>query len=281
MIKRLFPVFILYCMPLSVHAADEVFNRVIKSKTINCAYAVWPPYIAKDANTGELSGINYDIMEQIARYLGFKLNWVTEVGVGDVASAMNADKADVMCATLWANPLRLSGLTFSLPTFYDVVWAYARADDTRFDGDLNKANKKEIKTAGVDGDVTADLALEKLPKATPQFLPQNASGAEAIMYVVTKKADIAFLDEALVNDFHKTNPGKLRKVAGIGPARVFGEHITVKAGEYRLRDMIDMAILQLANDGVLAQIADRYSKEYNSAFVAPDKTVTLPPGLVK
>ena len=255
---------------------EPVFNRIVKNKTVNCGYFVWPPYITKDPNTGKFSGINYDIMEAIAKNLGWKLNWTTEIGVGDVATALNTNKADIMCASLWPSPARTSTMTFSAPEFYDVVYAFARSDDKRFDGDLKKANRKEINVAGVDGDVTADLATEKLPNATAQFLPQTASGAEALMYVITKKADIVLIDEALVNDFAKNNPGKLRKVEGIGPVRVFGEHIAVKEGEYHLRDMINMALLQLTNDGVIEKITKHYSQDYHSVFIAPNKGYERP-----
>lgn len=271
--KKLFVLFVtvLVLLPITVRAEEEVFDRVMKTKTVKCGYFVWPPYIDKDPNTGKFSGVNYDIMEAIARNLGWKLNWATEIGVGDVVTALNTNKADIMCASLWPSPARTAGMTFSSASFYDVVYAYVRSDDKRFDGDLEKANNKNIKVAGVDGDVTAELGLEKLPNAVPQFLPQTASGSEALMYVVTKKADIVLIDEGLVNDFSKTNPGKLRKVSGIGPVRVFGEHIAVKKGEYHLRDMINMSLLQLTNDGTLEKIAQKYSKKYNSVFIAPAK----------
>jgi len=256
-------------------AEEPVYERVMKTKTINCGYFVWAPYVTKDANTGKFGGINYDIMEAVAKNMGVKLNWTVEIGVGDVAAALNTNKADVMCASLWHSPARTAGVTFTQPQFYDVVYAFVRADDKRFDGDLSKADKKEIKVAGVDGDVTADLALEKTPSASYEFLPQTASGAEALMYVVTKKADIVFIDEALVNDFSKTNPGKLRKVEGIGPVRIFGEHIAVKAGEYHLRDMINMSLQQLTNDSVIEKITQKYSAEYKSLFIAPKKSFDM------
>jgi ABC-type amino acid transport substrate-binding protein len=283
MFKKLFSLLMLGLLVSmqSAHADGTVLDRIISTKTINCGYFIWPPYIVKDANTGKFSGINYDIMEAIGKNLGLKINWVAEVGVGDVATALNTDKIDVMCASLWPSLQRTSTITYTMPEFYDVVYAFVRTDDKRFDGDLEKANAKGINVAGIDGDVTADLALEKTPKANHQFLPQTASGAETLMYVATKKADIVFIDEAIVNEFNATNTVKLRKVAGIGPVRIFGEHLTVKKGEYQLRDMLNISLLQLVNDGVTKKLADKYSKQYKSVFIAPDKTVTLPAGLDK
>lgn len=254
------------------HAEEPVFKRVMASKTINCGYFLWPPYLAKNANTGKLSGINYDIMEAIAKNLGFKINWVAEIGVGDAVAALESNKIDVVCATLWPSPARTQALTLSVPTFYSIAFAFTRKDDMRFDGDLNKANNKDVKVAMIDGDYSHDLGVEKLPNATPSSLVQTASGSELLLQVVTKKADIVFSDEALVNDFMKTNPGALRKVEGIGPVRYYGETIAVKRGEYQLKNMIDMSISQLVNDDVIGGFVERYKKEYNAKFFAPAKS---------
>ncbi len=42
---------------LPVQAAEQsTLDRVLASATIRCGYFTWPPYIAKDPNTGKLSG---------------------------------------------------------------------------------------------------------------------------------------------------------------------------------------------------------------------------------
>ncbi len=251
---------------------EPVFARVMKTKTINCGYFVWAPYITKDVNTGKFAGINYEIMEAIAKNLQLKLNWSAEVGVGDTVAALNNGKADVMCISLWPSVLRTSQMTFTNPVFHDKVYAVVRADDTRFDGDLEKANKKGVKVAGIDGDTTAEIAAEKLPNATQALLPELASGSDILMNVLTRKADIAIIDEALYNDFSRSNPGKLKQVPGLGAIRVFSEHIAVKEGEYHLRDMINVSLQQLINDGVIDRITAKYSKEYKSEFIPPRKS---------
>lgn len=252
-------------------AEETGFNRVMRTKTINCGYFLWPPYLAKDANTGKLSGINYEIMEAIGKNLGFKVNWTAEIGVGDAVASLEANKIDVVCATLWPSPARAQNLTLSQPSFYSIAFAFVRQDNKRFDNDLSKANAKSVRVATIDGDYSNDLALEKLPNATLAALPQTASGSELLLQLITKKADIVFCDEGLVNDFMKTNPGTLRKVEGIGPVRYYGETISVKRGEYQLKNMLDISISQLTDDSVIADFVAKYKKEYNASFFAPMK----------
>ncbi len=170
------------------------------------------------------------------------------------------------------NRVGVKNLTLTKPTFYNIAYAFVRADDKRFDGDLGKANNKAIKVSGIDGDITAELTNQKLPNATTAFLPQTASGSEILLQLVSKKADIALVDEGLVNDFMKTNPGTLRKVANVAPARIFGEHLPVRRGEYHLRDMLDISIQQLINDGLMDDLVKKYRKNYNAVFIAPTRT---------
>ncbi|HEY1096463.1 MAG TPA: transporter substrate-binding domain-containing protein [Alphaproteobacteria bacterium] len=256
-------------------AADTGFERVTKTGTIQCGYFTWPPYILKDANSGKLSGLNYDIMEAIAKNLGLKTEWTLDVGVGDVAAALNANKFDVMCASVWTNPARLKTLTLTNPTLYSVVYAFVRADDARFDNDLSKVNDKTVRISGIDTDYSQDIAKEKFPNAKQVMLPQTASGSETLMQVVSKKADIVFVDQGLVNEFLKTNPGTLRQVKGVEPVRIYGEVLSVRQGDILLKNMLDIAITQLTNDGTIARLVAKYSKENNSTMYAPGKTYTI------
>jgi ABC-type amino acid transport substrate-binding protein len=259
----------------SAHASEPAFDRVIKSKTINCGYFFWPTYLDRDANTGAFSGLNYEIMEAIGKNLGLKINWSAEIGVGDPVAALEAGKADVVCASVWPSPARTQNMLLSNPSFYSAVFTFARGDDKRFDGALNKANNKDMRVSAIDGDYSYDLAAEKLPAATIVALPQTASGSELLLQVVSKKADVFFSDEGMVNAFLKTNPGSLRRIDGIGPVRYYGETLPVERGEYQLKNMLDTAITQLTNDGVITAIVEKYKDKYHANWYPPAKTLDL------
>jgi ABC-type amino acid transport substrate-binding protein len=271
MFKKLFLTVALLSLTASAHAED-VFDRVMKTRAINCGYIIAPPYITKDANTGALGGMNYEMMEAIGKNLGLKINWAIEVGPGDVAAALSANKIDVMCQTIWPSAGRYTGMTFvDKPEFYSAIYAIVHADDTRFDGDLSKANNKDIKAAGIEGDFSYDIIKEKLPNAQALSLAGSISVAEFIMHLTTKKADILFFDKGTLTDFSKTNPNQIKVVENVPAARIFGEHLAVKLGEYKMRDILNMATLQLVNDGVFDEIVARYAKEYNTEIYPPAK----------
>jgi polar amino acid transport system substrate-binding protein len=256
------------------HAQETVFDRVMKTKTLNCGYIIAPPYVGKDVNTGKMSGINYDMVEAVGRNLGLKINWKSEVGAGDVAAALSSNKIDVMCQTLWPSAARYSGMTFTnRPQFYSAIYAVARADDHRFDGDLSKANNKSIKAVGVEGDFSADMINEKFPDAQHVYLAGSAGLSDYIMQLTTKKADILFMDKGTIADYSKNNPDLIKIIPNLPAARIFGEHLTVKSGEYKLRDMLDMANLQLINDGTFGMLVDKYKKEYHTDIYAAQSEI--------
>lgn len=258
----------------STAQAESTFERVMRTKTLNCGYTVWAPYVIKDANTGELSGINYEAMEAIGRYLGLKVNWNMEVGVGDIAAVLNGNKVDAICITQWPSIDRFRTVTFTNRVqFYSTLYAVSRYDDKRFDGDLLKGNNPEVKSVGIEGDVTYDIVKEMLPKAKHIALSSSTSPAEFIMQLTTKKADILFVDKGGVYQFSQSSPNTIKIVENIEPARIYGEHIVVKLGEIRLRDVIDMALLQLTNDGVLNRLVKKYAEKYHTDIFPPKKDI--------
>jgi ABC-type amino acid transport substrate-binding protein len=155
---------LMFIAPVTAQAQETAFERVMQKKAIDCGYIIAPPYLGKDPNTGKMSGLNYEMMEAIGDNLGLKINWTTEIGAGDVAAALAANKFDVICQTMWPSAARFTGMTFvNRPQFYSAIYAVVRANDKRFDGDLSKANVKSVKVVGIEGDFSIDLAKEKLP----------------------------------------------------------------------------------------------------------------------
>lgn len=242
--------------------AEPAYARVINTGKLRCGYATWPPYMMKNPNTGQLEGINYDTMEAIARELKLDIEWGEEVPWGQVATALNTGRIDAMCATIWEDADRIKTLTLTAPHFYSAVRAYVRADDARFDGNISHVNQADIKIATIDGDVTDVTARLDFPKAQIMALPQMASGAELLLSVATKKADITFVDNGLFKNYAANNAGVLKTVEGVEPVRIFSEVISVAQGEYGLRDMLDDGAQVLINNGEMARTIRKYEADY-------------------
>ncbi|MBI1327755.1 MAG: transporter substrate-binding domain-containing protein [Alphaproteobacteria bacterium] len=248
-------------------SAEKAFARVEKSGTIRCGYFTWQPAFMKDPNTGTLSGINYDFMDKVGHFLGLKIEWAEEVGIGSVTEALGAGRIDVMCASMWPDPAKMFHTEYTLPTYFSAVYAIVRGSDKRFDGNLNSINKPEVKVCGIEGDITANASRAAFPQANFVGLPPTADGSQLILSVVSNKCDVMLGDAPLLIDYSKTAPGKIRKVAGVDPVHVFGEHLLVNKGEHHLKMMLDTAITTLVNSGEMDKVLDGYEGVYG----APEK----------
>jgi ABC-type amino acid transport substrate-binding protein len=133
----------------SANTSGQTASRIVtilSRGTIRCSYLVYPPYLLKDANTGKLSGIMFDIMEEIGRGSELKIEWVEEVGYESIFTSVNSGRDDLFCGGLWPNASRVRAGTFSVPVFYSVVKAWGRSDESRF-SNLSGINSPDIRIA--------------------------------------------------------------------------------------------------------------------------------------
>ena len=238
--------------------SNAVFDKVLSSGTLRAGYIVYPPYIAKDPKTGQLSGSFYDLTEAVGKQLGLKVEWVEEAGYGTIPESLSAGRYD-MYAGIWANPNRSKAITFTTPAYYDAVYAYVKTADHRFDNNLDLINSPQIKVSTIDGELGDSIAKESFPNAQRVSLPQTSPFDQLQLQVVTSKADVVFLPPTATELFLKSNPGTLRKASEI-PVRNYAATVGVKLGEFQFRDMLSVTIQELINTGEVNKILNKYDK---------------------
>lgn len=225
---------------------------------LRCGYGTWPPYLVKDPNTGELSGLSYDVIEKLSEAMNIEFEWVEEVGFGDFLEGFTTNRYDMMCVSIWPEPERIKRSVVTIPLYYSVLFAYVRADDRRFDGDLSKINSLDIKTIHIEGDMTQEIANIDFPNSTKFALPQMSDHSQMFISLTTGKGDVLFVDEGIVKDFEKTNPGKVRKVLDVDPIRLFPEPLSLSHKIGHLKPAFDAAIHTMIANGDMKRILDKY-----------------------
>jgi ABC-type amino acid transport substrate-binding protein len=249
---------------------ESSYDRVLRTGELRCGYAAWPPIIIKDPNSGTLSGIGYDFVEALGAALKLKIVWAEEVGWGDFPTALASGRIDAFCAGAWSNSSRARQVDFTLPILYQPVYAYARADDKRFDNNLDAINDPNVTIAAIDGEMASLIAVKDFPQAKTLQLAQLSAGSDAFLNVVDKKADIAFTDPATFGEYDAKNPGKLRRVISKAPLRVFGVPLAIAHGQDEFRRMLDTSTTELLSSGQIEKIIAKY-EQYPGALlrVAP------------
>ena len=239
---------------------ESAYDRVMRTQTIRCGYAVWPPSIIKDPNTGSLSGIEYEYVEALGAALKLKIDWAEEIGWGDFPAALEAGRIDAFCVGPWPNSARARQVDFVQPIFYQPLYAYARADDLRFDNNLDAINNPNITVATIDGEMSSMIAVKDFPQAKTMQLPQLSTASEPMLNIVDKKADVAFTDPVSFAEYDTKNPGKLRRIPSKMPIRVFGVPLAIARGQDELRRMLDTSTIELLSSGQIEKIIVKYEQ---------------------
>lgn len=244
----------------------SVYDSVLKTGVIRACYVVYPPASIKDPNTGKMSGVFVETLNKAAENMGLKVNWNAEVGWGEMIEALNSNRCDIIGSPAWSNSTRGRSAEFSQPVYYSAINAYVRADDNRFDNDIKIANNKSYKLATIDGETSQLIASRQFPNAQTLQLPQATDVSQMLLNVAGGKADMAFLEPTIANEYIKNNPEKVKSVSIDKPVVIYGNVMMIKKGELVFKTTIDNATIELLNNGYIDELIDQYEKDYPGGF---------------
>ena len=256
---------------------ESTYERVLRTGEIRCAYAIYEPPLIKDPNTGKLSGIFYDVVEEIGRRLNLKIKWVEEVGYGTAAEGFATDRYDALCATIWPTPERSRAASFTIPLYYSPVDIFVRADDHRFDNDLSKLNDPSYTFAVKDGDVSDTFANQIFPLAKHSSIPDMAHTSQLLVDVSHGKADAVINSPELLYQYLDKNPGTLRDLTPNRPIMAAPNTIMIKPDQYQFKIMLDTTLQGMINSGFIDRELKKY-ENYHPIYLRdalpyqPDKT---------
>lgn len=219
-----------------------------------------------EPNSGKKSGIFYEVLERAARKLNLSVDWVEEVGFGEMAEGLDNKRFDVVGSGVWINSSRGTVADFTMPVLYDVVCAFSRVDDHRFDQSLSVANSKNIRISTIDGEMAASIAKADFPNAEDLSLPQNSDFTLMIQNVINKKADLTFLGLAAARRFESANPNTIRNITPTQPLRIFPTAIMTPVGEYEFTRELNIALGEMLYSGEIESIIRQFEELPGSHF---------------
>lgn len=247
--------------------AESLYDRVMKSGTIRCGYVIYNPGCLKDPNTGKLSGIGIDTIEQVAKNLGLKVEWTEEVGWGTMLEGLETNRYDMIGTPIWTNSNRARLVDFSEPLYYSPINVWVKAGDKRFtEATLSSLNSPKCTIATVDGETAEVIANEDFPLAKKLSLTQLSGVEQVLLNVSSGKADASFEEPAVAKAFLEHNKGAIEQVNLERPIRVFPNCWMFKRGQMEFKDMIDTALAQLINSGAVEKTICKYEKHKGTLY---------------
>ena len=248
---------------------ESAYDRVMRTNTLRCAYAIYPPFLGKDPNTGQVNGIMPDLMAEFGKASGLKVEWGPEIDWGDIAPTLQTGKADAFCTSMASTPKRGRVIAGSTPLFYTVLAAFVRADDTRFDNNPERINQPDIRISANEGDLSEEFAQRIFPQAQRVY-KGNLGGEDALfLNVATKKADVVLSAPNNLSTYNKNSPDMaLRKVELQRALAALPGVIGVDIHEQGLLHVVDAALHDLIDNGVVDRVLHaRLGADYGVSYL--------------
>ncbi|MBY0482080.1 MAG: transporter substrate-binding domain-containing protein [Chitinophagaceae bacterium] len=257
------------------HSNLSVYDRVVKDSVIRCGYTIYPPGCMKDSS-GKLSGVFVETLEKAASDLGFKVQWVEEVGWETQIQGLENDRYDMMGSSVWSNPKRAKLTTLSVPLYFSPICIYVRSDDNRFVGvtDWSMLNNSRFKISVVDGGTGDVIRKSRFPEATSVALPENTDFGTSFLDVVNNKADLLFLEPYQASKFIQSNGYKVKNVSVSHPLYTFGNCYMFKRNQSEFEHMLNAEVENLINNGYVDDLLSKYEIFPNS-FLRVQKSYVI------
>lgn len=243
---------------------ESTYERILQTGTLRCGYVVYPPYLEKDLQTGQLKGPGYDVVMAIGNLLGWKIDWIEEVPVGGEVAVLENGRFDSVCAiTAPFDPNMISRISFSSPFVFVRNAIYARAEDPRFEGKVSRddVNKPSIRFAGIEGDASIIYPKLYFPDASFRELPQLSDTAQSFQELQAGKADLVMAEPGVADRAIANNKNTFRRINYTQPLPEYGAALAFSRENLLLKNTVSEAILYLNINGVLDEIMSRHDPE--------------------
>lgn len=245
--------------------SEDTYDRVMAQRQIRVGYISYPPSFVRDPNTGQMSGIFHDVLQEMGKNLELNIVYTEELGFGTMIEAIRSGRVDIVSAGIWPTAARGKSVDFTNPLYYSTVRAYTAANTSRFDGNLDNINDPGVRIASIDGEMTSIIATNDFPRAQNKGLTQATEISQVLLEIATNKADVTFVEPAVAEEFIDRNPGKIKVVPNVAPLRFFPNVMLVGKGETRFLSTLNTAIEELVNTGFVEKTIRKYEK-YPGSF---------------
>src|SRR5262249_7507971 len=182
------------------------------------------------------SGVMHDVIALVARNMGLTLQYTEETTFASMVDSVENGRADIVVSGIWPSAPRALRADFSKAVYFSPVYSYVRSNDSRFDGNLSKADDPQVRVATIDGELSSIIAADDLSHARVVSLPQQTDVSQLLLQLTTSKADITFVEPAVAEQFIAKNPGSVRRLPDVEAVRVFPNSYLFHKGDTGLRD---------------------------------------------
>jgi ABC-type amino acid transport substrate-binding protein len=261
MIRRTFVVFAvlaLAVMPaLGIAAKPSALDRIEKEKTLRVGWAVWHPYVFRDPKTNQVQGVSYDLLNDFAKALGAKLEWV-EDSWGTLPAGIQAGKFEI--TNLMAiTPPRAKVVDFSEPVTKHGLSLLAPKDEVAKTKGWEEWDKSGIKiavTLGANSDMFVTEKFKKAEIVRLKTVPEN------VLALVSGRVNAHASTIDALKTIQKEHPQMSIVPGSFGSSEVA---FALPQGDTALAGKINELVRKAKSSGRIKQLLDKYGLDASFA----------------
>lgn len=241
------------------------------SKTFTVGFdAEFPPYGYKDKKSGEYTGFDLELAEEVCNRLGWKLE---KKPIDWDSKDMELNSGTINC--IW-NGFTINGRE------KDYTWSVPYIDNKQVvvvkkDSDIKSLDDLKGKTVAVQTDSSALAALagddatkeNKKLASTFKELKQIGDYNTALMNLESGAVDAVCMDNGVANYNLSKSPEKYRVLSDIISKEQYA--IGFKKGNTELKDTVEKTLLEMYKDGTVEKIAKKYKDYYLAESLCLEK----------
>ena len=201
---------------------------------------------------GKPAGYDVELVTALAKAMGVKLK-IMNLGFNGLIPGLVAKKFDMVSVGLSPTPERKKAIDFSRAYVpYALILAVAAGDTTPATYPAWNDPSKTI--TALAGSTDESLVKTTFPKAKLASFPDDTT---ALLQVATGRANASVVENYILAQFSKSNPGKLKQAAFKKPLNVQYGSWAVQKGNSALVGYLNKYLCKVQGNGQLAAIYKR------------------------
>lgn len=241
----------------SAWAQSSALERMDKQKTLRVGWAVWHPYVFRDPKTNQIQGISYDLVQDMGKALGVKVDWV-EDNWSTLPAGIQASKFEI--TNLMAiTPPRAEAVGFSEPVTkhgLSLIAPQAEVAKTKSWEEWDKPGIKIAVTLGANSDMFVTEKFKKAEIVRLKTVPEN------VLALVSGRVHAHASTIDALKTIQKEHPN-----LAIVPGSYGGSEVAfaLPKGDAQMAAKVNQFLRDAKKSGRIKQLLDKYGLESSFA----------------
>jgi ABC-type amino acid transport substrate-binding protein len=243
----------------SASGSSDTLAKIQKTKKMSVCYAVFPPAVIKDAQTGKVSGHDVDALEVMAKQLGADIEY-HESTFGNMAAAVQTGQCDIG-TSLFVKIPRAAAVAFSDPVFYAGNSGLVRKGDTRFKT-IADVDKPGITVAVASGESGHIYVQDHFKNAKIVAIDVESSDLSRFLLEVTSgRADIGIADANTIKLFAAQHP-ESEDVFANNTFDLNPDAWPIRHGDVNFLNFVNNSLRYMQSSGQWAELEKKYDAHW-------------------